>query len=73
MNPVLRNLLAGVAGAIASMPANALLLMPLGRLFGAPAAPAYDPTGDTEAMKAVWRAYFETLEPIHMAGPLLAH
>ena len=73
MNPVLRNLLAGVAGAIVSMPANALLLMPLGRLFGAPAAPAYDPTGDPEAMQAVWRAYFETLEPIHMAGPLLAH
>ena len=73
MNPVLRNILAGVSGAIASMPANGLLLMPLGRLFGAPAAPAYDPTGDPEAMQVVWRAYFETLEPIHMVAPLLAH
>ena len=73
MSPTLRNILAGVAGAFASMPANALLLMPLGRLFGAPAAPAYDPTGDPEAMQAICRAYFETLEPIHMAGPLIAH
>ena len=63
MNPVLRNILAGVAGAFASMPANALLLKPLGRLFGAPTAPAYDPTGDPEAMQVVWRAYFETLDP----------
>jgi len=53
MSPTLRNILAGVAGAFASMPANALLLMPLGRLFGAPAAPAYDPTGDPEAMQAI--------------------
>ena len=73
MNPVLRTILAGIAGAFASMPANALLLMPWGRLFGAPATPAYDPSGDPEAMQAVWRTYFETLEPIHMAGPLLAH
>lgn len=73
MSPTLRNILAGVAGAFASMPANALLLMPLGRLFGASAAPAYDPTGDPEAMQAIWRAYFETLEPIHMAGPVIAH
>ena len=35
MSPTLRNILAGVAGAFASMPANALLLMPLGGLFGA--------------------------------------
>lgn len=53
MSPTLRNILAGVAGAFASMPANALLLMPLGRLFGASAAPAYDPTGDPEAMQAI--------------------
>ena len=73
MNPILRNVLAGVAGAFASMPANGLLLSPLGRLFGAPTAPAYDPSADQDALQAVWRAYFETLEPIHMAAPLLAH
>jgi hypothetical protein len=73
MKPILRNILAGIAGAIVSMPANALLLGPLAKATGAPAAPPYDPTAEAEAMQAVWRAYFATLEPVHMLGPLLAH
>jgi hypothetical protein len=72
MNPLLRNILAGVAGAIVSMPANMLLLGPLGRLTGAPVAPLYDPL-DPETTEAVWRAYFDSLEAVHMVGPLLAH
>ncbi|MDA8695723.1 hypothetical protein N9L83_02120 [Flavobacteriales bacterium] len=72
MNSLLRNILAGVAGAIVSMPANMLLLGPLGRLTGAPVAPLYDPLRP-EASEAVWRAYFDSLDAVHMVGPLLAH
>lgn len=73
MNPTLRNILAGVTGAMVSMPANMLLLGPLGRLTGAPVAPLYDPTADPESVQMVWRAYFESLDAIHMVGPLLSH
>ena len=73
MNPILRNILAGVAGAIASMPANMFLLGPMAKLTQAPPAPPYDPTAAAEAMAEVWRAYFATLEPVHMLGPLVAH
>ncbi len=73
MNPLLRNILAGVAGAIASMPANMFLLGPMGRLTGAPVAPAYDPTADPAVTEALWRAYFDSLGAVHMLGPLLSH
>ena len=73
MNPILRNILAGIAGSFVSMPANMYLLAPLGRLTGAPVAPAYDPAADPAATEAAWRAYFDSLEAIHMLGPLLSH
>ena len=70
MNPILRNILAGMAGSIVSMPANMFLLAPLGRLTGAPVAPAFDPTAPPAATEAIWRAYFDSLEAVHMLGPL---
>ncbi len=73
MSPTLRNIIAGVAGAVASIPANAMLLSPMAKLTGAPAAPAYDPTADPAIMQETWSAYFETLDAVHMVGPLLAH
>ena len=73
MSPTLRNILAGVTGAFVSMPANGLLLGPLARLTGAPAAPPYDPGADPAILQDTWRAYFETLDAIHMLGPLIAH
>ncbi len=73
MSPKLQNVVAGVAGAIASMPANMFLLGPMAKLTQAPQAPPFDPTAAPEAMEEVWRAYFATLEPVHMIGPLVAH
>lgn len=69
MSPVLRNILAGIAGAFASM----FLLGPMAKLTGAPPAPVFDAAGDPIAMRQAWRAYFETLDAIHMVGPLVAH
>ena len=73
MSTVLRNILAGIAGAFASMPANMFLLGPMAKLTGAPPAPVFDAAGDPIALRQAWRAYFETLDAIHMVGPLVAH
>ena len=73
MNPLLRNILAGLAGAVVSMPANMILLAPLARLTGAPVMPNYDPAADPQVLQEVWRMYFNSLDAIHMLGPLLAH
>lgn len=63
------NVGAFVAGAIASIPANGLLLAPLTRLLGAPAFPETSPFEDEER----WRAFIGGLSAVHLLGPLIAH
>lgn len=73
MNPLLRNILAGLAGAVVSMPANMLLLKPLANLTGAPTLPA-PPDGATMAeIQALYAPMIAAMEPLHFAGPILSH
>lgn len=63
MNPLLRNILAGLAGAVVSMPANMLLLKPLANLTGAPTLPA-PPDGATMAeIQALYAPMIAAMTP----------
>jgi len=73
MNPTLRNILAGVAGAIASMPANALLLAPLARITGAPTLPAPPEGLSMTEVREFYAPMIAEFEAIHFIGPILAH
>ncbi len=69
MNPLLRNILAGLAGAVVSMPANMLLLKPLANLTGAPTLPA-PPDGATMAeIQALYAPMIAAMEPLHLPDP----
>ena len=73
MNPLLRNIMAGFAGAVVSMPANMLLLSPLASLTGAPTLPP-PPEGATLAeVQALYAPLIAAMEPLHFVGPILSH
>lgn len=73
MNPVLRNILAGLAGAFASMPANSMLLAPLARLTGAPALPPPPEGMSLTEVRELYAPLIAQFEPIHYVGPIIAH
>jgi len=67
MIPFLRNLFAGSAGALMSMPANMLLLGPMAKLTGAPMLP--EPPAGAELAEV--QAFYAPM--IAAMGPILAH
>lgn len=73
MNSILRNILAGMAGAIASMPANTLLLAPLAKLTGAPTLPQPPQGMSMLEVRDLYAPMIAEFEPVHFVGPILAH
>ena len=73
MIPFLRNLFAGSAGALMSMPANMLLLGPMAKLTGAPMLPEPPAGAELAEVQAFYAPMIAAMEPIHFAGPILAH
>lgn len=73
MIPFLRNLFAGSAGALVSMPANMLLLGPMAKLTGAPMLPEPPAGAELAEVQAFYAPMIAAMEPIHFAGPILAH
>jgi amino acid transporter len=73
MSPTLRNILAGLAGAIASQPANMLLLAPMARLTGAPELPQPPEGMSMLEVREFYAPLIAQFEPVHFVGPIVAH
>ena len=73
MKPTLRNVLAGAAGAFASMPANSMLLAPLARLTGAPTLPTPPEGMSMMEVRDFYAPMIAEFETVHFIGPILAH
>ena len=73
MSPTLRNILAGVAGAIVSGPVNSSLLAPLARLTGAPQLPPPPEGMSPTEVRNLYAPMIAEFEPLHFIGPILAH
>ena len=73
MNPILRNILAGVAGAIVSVPVNSSLLAPLARLTGAPQLPPPPEGLSLAEVRDLYAPMIAAFEPQHFVGPIIAH
>jgi len=67
--PTVRNVAAFFVGALVSIPANFLLLGPLGQLLGSPDPPTASPMEEPD----VWKQFIQSLTPLHLLGPLIAH
>ena len=73
MNPTLRNVLAGITGAIVSGLVNSSLIATLGRLTRTPPLPK-PPEGMSFAeIRDLYAPMIAEFEPQHFVGPILAH
>ena len=73
MNPTLRNILAGMAGAIVSGPVNSSLLAPMARLTGAPQLPQPPKGMPWAEVRNLYAPMIAEFEPLHLVSPIIAH